>query len=55
MQTVDWNDRKETKQNPSSEEVAQAVDRFLKDELKSVRLYRPKGRGKIVKPATASK
>ncbi len=55
MQTVDWNDRKETKTDPAPAEMVVAFDKFLKGELKSVKLYRPKGRGKVVKPTTASK
>lgn len=55
MQTVDWQDRKETKIDPAPAEVQVAVERFQRGELKSVKLYRRATRKKVVKPATASK
>ena len=55
MITVDNYDRKETKLEPTPAEMVIALDRFLKGELKSVKLYRRSTRKKVVKPATAVK
>lgn len=53
MITIDWKDHTVRTQDPTPTEVIVAVDKFVKGDLKSVKLYRTKGRRSIPKPKTS--